>query len=660
MDYYEPPSLFRQKALRRAAPGSSPDLGHQHKAARQHKAAPGPRPAAAWLWQHHHHDTLVLDKACALGRTNIKSNYWKIPDTHMNLTALALSDARAAVPHVAISSASEKNNLYIHELDAHRHHLTHLSTITLPHIHGLAWVPGGGARLLVTGNSKGYAHLVAVPRALPDGAADGLESAEIVKRFNHRKHLRLAGSDAAAAAPGRTCVAEMAFLSPARLASCYADTVFVWDINGTQLARRPRPESISVVPGVRSVDACADAAATVALAGAFGVSLLDTRTGQHRVPPPSLFHGRPRLAAANRVKWHPRDQHVLASSHADGVVRVWDVRKQAWFAELTGHRGKTVTAMSWNGDDLFTGASDGNIVHWDLTLGLGAAPGLSRHGGRLRHCSLRDGIDSVAFDPARNAMVERVNERQCGTALPALNNQIVGLCPVLAPGPRDECSILLIDGAAFLGLHCKIYDAARPAGRLSCGPRGVVLDSRDEPVLVSRDEPVLVSRKEPVLVSRKEPVLVSRDEPVLVPRKEPVLVSRKEPVLVPRKEPVLVSRDEPVLVPRKEPVSASRKEPVSASRKEPVSASRKEPVLDFLGMWDEAISLHSVDSSPEQELSPYSSGMLDNSSSCSLSTVATLIDAGGQAMPKDTLFQLLDKELERICDEFPSIYRDCY
>lgn len=386
-------------------------------------------------------DTAVLSKACLLNRLNIKSNYWKIPDTQKNLTALAADSRQDDAPLLAISSANADANLFIYEMDTELHFLTHHTTISLPNIHALAWVPNTDSKFLISGNSRGYAHLVTVP------LGSDTECAEIVKRFNHRKHLRKKMTQGAGA---RTSISQLGF-SGDNVLSVYDEALFQWDINDCASAVRPRPTLICEVPGIRSFSA--GRGATVALAGEFGISLFDSRSGTHSVPPAA----RPDEAPAHKVQWHPNNEHVMATAHANGLVRLWDTRMEASFGELVGHRGQRVLAMEWHGNDLFTGGSDGNIVHWDMSSDLPDGD-LPEHADKLLRCTLKEGVASVEFDLVSNAMVQRASERQCGTLLPALNSSIVGMC-LVTHGDASDCSIISVDGSAFLGLHCKIYSA---------------------------------------------------------------------------------------------------------------------------------------------------------------------------------------------------------
>lgn len=616
MDFYEPTFLFRQNAIRRpSSPKSLPNSLSESL-------------PSSWLLHNNSSDTQLTQKTCSLDRLNIKSNYWKIPDCDMNLTALAASDPASDNPLVAISSANTDSNLFIYELDTLHHYLTHHTTISLPNIHGLAWVPGHNLRFLISGNNKGYAHLVLVPLPATRGGSED-ESAEIVKRFNHRKHLRSANKDPALASHRTTCVSKLGFSGPDSLVSIYDDTLFVWNMNDCTTALRPRPLLISVIPGIRNFDVNPLDPATLAICGSFGPSLYDTRCATYSVP----SQLRPQVPArrnallAGIVKWHPTNEHVMAVAHDDGVVRLWDIRKNETFSEISGHRGKQVTTMAWNHGDLFTGASDGNIVHWDLTSGIGGALDLA--GEALLQCTLKEGIDSVSFDATSNTIVDRLHERQCGTMLPALNNRIVAMCQTGAsPTSAADCNILSIDTLAFLGLHSKIYDAVTMA---------------TEKHYYSKEDLLLIAHTEGSVST-----LIGLSESLV----KPLAVRKREPL--PDAHDVLDtdtihsgdgvhSGDEVHSTAHKNPTHD-----LVAQPKEPVDTTEVFSDLDFSARDDSRLfvpSLHSVESLPGYSSSLY----LGTDSVYSLSTLETFV---GAPVDDKALMAFLDSELDRICAAF--------
>lgn len=604
MDFYEPTFLFRQNALRRA---SSPKKNNSTNPYLNENCST----SSLWLLNSDMtNDVSLTNKVCALDRVNIKSNYWKIPDSEMNLTALALSDPDAANPSLAISSANSESNLFIYELDPFQHYLTHHTTISLPNIHSLCWVKNTQSKFLVSGNSKGYAHLISVPRS-----GDEDESAEIVKRFNHRKHLKLVNKDSALSSHQSTTVPNLGFLSD-KLVTTYDDTLFVWNMNDVHLAMRPKPESISVVPGITNFDAPITDSSTLALCGAFGVTLFDTRSAQHSIPKSSLAmsHDAKRIKT-NLVKWHSSNEYTLASAHADGMVHLWDIRMNDTFSQISGHKGKTITSMAWNGNDLFTGASDGMIAHWDLTTDLDTTVDLSSHAETLKHCSLREGINSVHFDAVTNSLVHSVSERQCGTILPALNNKIVGMCQISDGDKTDaRCKILLIDGAAFLGLHAKIYDAAGSA------------DGSGDKQYYSQEDLALMSQ------GVSDETLVGTEDKLFGP--------------LSLKKNLDVDED----VERHEVELLGISVPPAGDLKNEFSAKSLDPFYNWLPSLP-VRSLHSVDSSTDLQDSPTLSNISNNDSIFTLSTATTFFEEE-VAPTKDFLLNALDKTLEEIRGEY--------
>lgn len=609
MDFYEPTLLFRQNAIKR------PDLvsllssyyGSDNESSATLPSHHSNRSRTLWLLNHSNAlDTQILNKACSLDRVNIKSNYWKIPDNSMDLTALATSSVESASPLLAISSAQAENNLFIYELDAVNHYLTHHTTISLPNIHTLAWVPNQKSRYLVSGNSKGYAHLVSVP--LPHsftGEADGDECAEIVKRFNHRKHLKSVNKDPAAHTHATTCISELGFTANDKLVSIYDNTLFVWNMNDCEASAKPRPEGILVIPGIKSFDTTprqVNDPFTLGLCGSFGISLFDFRSRGHNVPSSSLHaNGTPRQLSANLLRWCPTNEYVMAAAHGDGVVRLWDLRKQDTFASLTGHMNKKVTALEWNDNDIFTGSSNGSIIHWDLSSGLDSAEDIANHADKLQTCSMKEGLSSVSFDTVRNTMVDVASERQCGTMLPALNNNIVGMCRVRdLESDLTDCKIVTIDGSSFLGLHSKIYDA--------------VENISSEKHFYTAEDIDLMLKEE-----LSNATLINSSDSLT----QPLNIQRK----------------------------------VTHSKTNTESSIRTDDFNFNLGFdLDEVISLHSVDSEPSKShtsTSPNSS-VLNNDSNYTLSTVATVIESPSQTHThaKKSLLAFLDEGLEKICLDF--------
>ncbi|ODV81153.1 WD40 repeat-like protein, partial [Suhomyces tanzawaensis NRRL Y-17324] len=437
-DFYEPTLLFRNNAIRRYSPQLSPIASVE--------SLPYTNNCSSWLLNpNNSKDNQVLNQSCSLDRLNIKSNYWKIPDNNLNLTSMSINNQESN-PTLAISSANSEANLFIYELDLIDNYLTHHNTISLPNIHSMKWLPSN-PRYLVTGNSKGYAHLISVP-SVRDNLEDEDASAEICKRFNHKKHLRNKTEDEKNAS-----ISKLNFLNSDLLLSLYSNHLFHWDIRSTESQSKPSPLSISTIAGIYNFDPVSKSSNNVGICGRFGVSLFDLRQPRFNMPKSVANEANRKKLGANLIKWNPNDENVFASSHGDGVVRLWDIRKQESFTSLNGHQDK-VTSIEWNNGDIFTGSRDGNIIHWDLTNDM---PNNTQ--SSPLECGLKEGLDSVHFNPRANSLEDTINQRQCGTVLPASNTNIISMCSVQCSSDPEDLKVLSIDGSSFFGVHSKIYNA---------------------------------------------------------------------------------------------------------------------------------------------------------------------------------------------------------
>ena len=483
-DYYGPTLLFRNNAIRRFSPELSPvasmstfDLPLSSNGSNWLLNAENPR------------DTEVINKTCSLNRLNIKSNYWKIPDATMNLTSIAVNNAGTNEPKIAISSGAKEDNLFLYQLDLDSNFLTHSNTITLPNIHLMQWVPNH-SDYMITGNNKGYAHLVSLPN-------DEEQSASICKRFNHRKHLKSIDETVQQNQAG---ISRMGFTKSGNLLSKYNNSLFLWDIRDCERQEKPQPLSISNLSGLHNFDPTIHQnSSTVAICGRFGVSLFDTRQPKFGVPASIVHQANRSKMGSTVVKWSPKDEYVFAAAHNDGVVRLWDIRQQESYATLDGHQGRKIISMEWNNGDLFTGGKDGNIVHWDL---LGDKEGTPAVG----ECGLKEGLSSVYFDPVRNSLQQRVSQRQCGTVLPASNSTIVAMASV---DHEDDVKVLSVDSSSFFGVHSKIYDAVK----VDFAANKLYYSDEDMQLLMSSAEPsqsTLVCESQEDLAEPTNPLSISR------------------------------------------------------------------------------------------------------------------------------------------------------
>lgn len=521
-DYYEPTLLFRQNAIRRFNPSLSPIssvLSLPEESTTSQSSINSPyldkktNTSSSWLLNlNNEKDTQVLSKSCSLNRTNIKSNYWKIPDNNMNLTSMCVKHQSPQNPLLAISLNNSDNNLFVYEINLDSNHLIHHSTISLSNIHNMKWVNNtttSDKNYLVTGNNKGYAHLVTMPD-IGTGSIDDQEySAEICKRFNHRKHIK-DKSKADAMLPIKQL---NLFNSDREMISIYDDFLFHWDIMNVESQQRPQPISITTVKGVRNFDVLPHNNTTLSICGKFGISLFDTRDSKFSIPMSSSITKNYRQLSGNIVKWNPENDNILAVGHGDGVIRLWDIRKQDYFTSLHGHSHRStlnqVTSIEWDQGDLFTGGQDGNIIHWDLTSDVSI--------DEIGHmnCGLREGLDSVKFNEKTNSVEVDVNQRQWGTILPASNTNVVSMCSVA--NDSNEIKIMSIDGSSFLGVHSQVKEAIK----LNINPDKLYYTEEDIQELLRYERPI--NSKEDLTSSDLESVIDS-EMPLMI-RRKPTFIS---------------------------------------------------------------------------------------------------------------------------------------
>lgn len=453
--YYEPTLLFRQNAMKRrerSGSDASAGSGDSSSSSVYSGETTGVRTGLRSPWMMRSgdpRDTEVLNKACSLNRVNIHSSYWKIPDTKMNITSIDVEHGQDDEPRLAVASANSDSNLFIYKTNLTKNYLTHQNTITLPNIHSMKWIPQlhNAALKLVAGADQGYAYMVSIPNF-----DDEDQSAEVIKRFNHKKHIRDSASGRQLAKAG--IISEIkVFETKPHIMSLYGDRLFTWDYKDSEALAKPQPLSIAPISGISTFDPRSEASSTLAVGGKFGVSLFDTRSPKFNVPPSMMSEARRKGMRCNAIKWCPNSDYVFAAAHLDGIVRLWDVRKQDHFGKLDGHQNRRVNSLEWgDGSDIFTGGHDGNVVHWDL-------PSLSSCGAdAVANCTLREGIDSVHFDPKTNSVTDIASQRQCGTVLPASNSNIISMCTV--KDSEDEVKVFSVDSSAFFGIHSKIHAAA--------------------------------------------------------------------------------------------------------------------------------------------------------------------------------------------------------
>lgn len=322
------------------------------------------------------------------------SNYWRISHQDDDSSAFHIPSTTAFSKEgetIAVSSSLPTENLKIFQLAEAS--LVHLASITLPDVQSLRFLkpitpPPHDFKFLVTGHSSGIAHLSAVP--LADNSV--FENAEIIKRFNHRKHLK--SSELDAARPSRlndgtlsTTISSIQLTESSwrstplnSMVSVYDHHLFVWDTS-----RSRAPLSVIRTNGVSGVVLNNKVDSLAAIIGGFGLSLLDLRTGKNQSKtslylPPTPCSVTPSSSASSSsssssikygsskgftcAEWCQTKENYIATVQND-IVYIWDIRKLEPLTQLTGF-SDSVSHIKWSGDNLWTADQDGFLINWDL------------------------------------------------------------------------------------------------------------------------------------------------------------------------------------------------------------------------------------------------------------------------------------------------------
>lgn len=415
MDYYRPTVLFRQNAIKRVT--SDPGFYMQKNNSSEN-----------WLLKADTQND-ILNKTCSLNKIKIASNYWRIPDDDFYLTAVSVNQQNSE--QIAIASGKNESNLFIYDINFDQDVLTHQQTISLPNIESMTWLDYDKEESsLLTGHKNGVAHMVSIPDSNSD------ESAKILKRFNHKKHF---ANDKYRNSAIKTLSCPSTWSNSSTFLSLCNENIFLWDLNH----RSDLPILKNQHLDIKNFDSSPSKSGIISMCGDFGIALNDLRAP---INSPSIFTPKDSisLGPANNIKWAPYDSNVLAASHVDGTVRLWDIRAQNSFAKLQGHND-LVTSIEWSEEsssDLYTGSRDGNIIHWDLDFN-----------EDLSDCWLNEGLDSINFYKNQfltndSDIYNLVNKRQCGTLIPAAKDSIIELT-------STNGNIISIDGSSYLGVHRK-------------------------------------------------------------------------------------------------------------------------------------------------------------------------------------------------------------
>lgn len=291
------------------------------------------------------------------------SSYWHIPDRNTYLTSIAAHETNNLC---AIGSGSTSNNLFIYEV--YPDSIIHHQTVSLPEITTLQWASpksqlGQMGNVLISGHKTGVAHLT----LLPDAASRSGQNAEILKRYNHVKHLPALGSPGA---PRHRSVRikslelthpEWRCCSPLSLLTLCGDHIFLWEPNRSDV-----PLVMQKSPGTNTLGMCTTRDGVYALGRKKGVSIRDIRirdkVNSGLKPPVDNDE------SVSMVKWNQFDGgNQLAAVHDHTTIKIWDIRHKKPLATYNNHLDN-ITGLDWSArSELVSASADGTVRVWDTS-----------------------------------------------------------------------------------------------------------------------------------------------------------------------------------------------------------------------------------------------------------------------------------------------------
>ncbi|QPG74342.1 hypothetical protein FOA43_001669 [Brettanomyces nanus] len=385
--------------------------------------------------------------------SRIRSSYWRIDESSNNdeLGLSKLSSLSVDEDLVAIGSTSDCENLRIYNLDTEKILMTHLSTISLPDIHSIQWLydptkrddtpktlpEDDSIRFLLTGHTDGVVNLTMIP--IGDNA--GIPNAQIIKRFNHEKHVSENDSCLRIANNGKpTNIVYQLEVTPKHWKTCnknslislYKENMFLWDTTRSRF-----PILKNKTKGVSAFDANEKTDGLMALAGSFGVSLLDMRTCDNSGFSSSFFIPDKMNKECLTANWCKENSNYLCSANLDDQLTIWDIRNLKPLAVLESH-SDNITSIQWNKfASIYSASNDGTLIYWDLSI-LNFS----------QDVHIPDGSQTVRCT-TKNSLNLDVTSNEIGTCIPVSNNSIVAMKSV-----GDNMTLTMDE--SFLGLHTRI------------------------------------------------------------------------------------------------------------------------------------------------------------------------------------------------------------
>ncbi|OWB77227.1 hypothetical protein B5S32_g1388 [[Candida] boidinii] len=408
------------------------------------------------------------------------------------ITSIALHENN---PFVAIANSSDDSNLMIYDINTNDSTLIHLQTITLPGIHSMKWLYDVNSSVLthsksnhsevntdennysflLTGHDRGYVNLTRMsdPRDINDEGA----GAEIIKRYNHQKHINK---------DYESCKASKSFknnnlisslnITPKNWKSCnlnslisiYKENVFLWDSSRSSV-----PILKTKSRGVNFSDPCPNRDGLLGLGGSFGVSLFDMRSKDNLGLTSSFFLPHEDNDKQSTIlKWSNNNSNYLASGELSGLIKVWDIRVSKPLLCLKGHTDE-ITSMSWsnsNNGDLYSSSKDGNIIHWKLStindnnIDNGSSNNVyesynNNDSSIMKEVTVVNSVNlQKNFDTHKIIDTSENNNNlyKCGNVIPVSNTSIVDFITIIDEEDEENCKLLTIDQSSFLCLHSKL------------------------------------------------------------------------------------------------------------------------------------------------------------------------------------------------------------
>lgn len=312
-------------------------------------------------------------------KLKIHSNYWKIDNSENIDSSIKPSNTSFSKDGdtIAISSNYLNENLKVFQLIANS--LIHVASITLPDVQSLKFLnpvdptTQSDFKFLLSGHSNGIIHLSAIPLI----ENNFFENAEIIKRFNHKKHLKLLYNNnferkSFTLNNGNISTSitsiDLVKSHPCSLfnsmVTVYDHHLFYWDTTKSK-----NPLSIIRTNGITAAKINNKADSLTAIVGDFGLSLLDLRSGKNKSKNSSYFppSTNKRLRGFTQCEWSNLNENYISTIQADeNIVQLWDLRKLDPITSLSGFRNKISSIMWDDNNTIWAGDYDGYLSKWCL------------------------------------------------------------------------------------------------------------------------------------------------------------------------------------------------------------------------------------------------------------------------------------------------------